>query len=303
MKVLLTGGTGYIGSAVLAALVARGHEVTALVRSEGSARTVEAAGATPAVVDLTDTTAVATLLADADAAVHAAAASDGSSPTIDASVVDAVLATFDGTDRPFVHTSGIWVYGNGEAIDEDSPLDPPAIVAWRLPIEERLLAATAQGRVAGSVVVPGVVYGHGAGIPGIVAGAPRREGPDGASLTLVGSGTQRWATVHVDDLAELYVHAVEQGLTGRLLGTADGSASVIDLTRAASRAAGLGGAVGPEDEDATRERLGAPFADALLLDQRVAPVTRARVLGWSPSRPSLVEELETGSYAPAVSAH
>ncbi|MNW53263.1 hypothetical protein D3C74_308190 [compost metagenome] len=157
--------------------------------------------------------------------------------------------------------------------------------------------------MAGSVVVPGVVYGHGGGIPGTVAGAPRREGPDGASLTLVGSGTQRWATVHVDDLAELYVHAVEQGLTGRLLGTADGSASVIDLTRAASRAAGLGGAVGPEDEDATRERLGAPFADALLLDQRVAPVTRARVLGWSPRRPSLVEELETGSYAPAVSAH
>lgn len=301
MKVLLTGGTGFVGSAVLAALTARGHRVTALVRSEGSARTVEAAGATAVVADLTDTAALAALLEDADAAVHAAAASDGTSPAIDASVVDAVLATFDGTARPFVHTSGIWVYGSGDAIAEDSPLDPPAIVAWRLPIEERLLAAEARGRVVASVVVPGIVYGHGAGIPGIVAGAPRGEGPDGASLTLVGSGTQRWATVHVDDLAELYVLAVEQGLTGRLLGAAGDSVSVVDLTRAASRAAGLGGAVGPESDDATRERLGAPFADALLLDQGVADVTRSLALGWNPRRPSLVEELETGSYAPAAS--
>lgn len=301
MKVLLTGGTGFVGSAVLAALTARGHRVTALVRSEGSARTVEAAGATPVVADLTDTAALAALLEDTDAAVHAAAASDGTSPAIDASVVDAVLATFDGTARPFVHTSGIWVYGSGDAIAEDSPLDPPAIVAWRLPIEERLLAAVAGGRVVASVVVPGIVYGHGAGIPGIVAGAPRGEGPDGASLTLVGSGTQRWATVHVDDLAELYVLAVEQGLTGRLLGAAGDSVSVVDLTRAASRAAGLGGAVGPESDDATRERLGTPFADALLLDQGVADVTRSLALGWNPRRPSLVEELETGSYAPAAS--
>ncbi|MFD6093789.1 NAD-dependent epimerase/dehydratase family protein [Oerskovia sp. NPDC060338] len=301
MKVLLTGRTGFVGSAVLAALTARGHRVTALVRSEGSARTVEAAGATAVVADLTDTAALAALLEDADAAVHTAAASDGTSPAIDASVVDAVLATFDGTARPFVHTSGIWVYGSGDAIAEDSPLDPPAIVAWRLPIEERLLAAEARGRVVASVVVPGIVYGHGAGIPGIVAGAPRGEGPDGASLTLVGSGTQRWATVHVDDLAELYVLAVEQGLTGRLLGAAGDSVSVVDLTRAASRAAGLGGAVGPESDDATRERLGAPFADALLLDQGVADVTRSLALGWNPRRPSLVEELETGSYAPAAS--
>lgn len=301
MKVLLTGGTGFVGSAVLAALTTRGHRVTALVRSEGSARTVEAAGATAVVADLTDTAALAALLEDADAAVHAAAASDGTSPAIDASVVDAVLATFDGTARPFVHTSGIWVYGSGDAIAEDSPLDPPAIVAWRLPIEERLLAAVARGRVVASVVVPGIVYGHGAGIPGIVAGAPRGEGPDGASLTLVGSGTQRWATVHVDDLAELYVLAVEQGLTGRLLGAAGDSVSVVDLTRAASRAAGLGGAVGPESDDATRERLGTPFADALLLDQGVADVTRSLALGWNPRRPSLVEELETGSYAPAAS--
>ncbi|TGJ94409.1 NAD-dependent dehydratase, partial [Actinotalea fermentans ATCC 43279 = JCM 9966 = DSM 3133] len=72
MKVLLTGGTGYIGSAVLTALTAHGHEVTALVRSEGSARRVEAAGATPVVADITDPTAVAALLADVDAAVHAA---------------------------------------------------------------------------------------------------------------------------------------------------------------------------------------------------------------------------------------
>ncbi|MHA7135259.1 NAD-dependent epimerase/dehydratase family protein [Oerskovia turbata] len=301
MKVLLTGGTGYIGSAVLAALTARGHDVTALVRGEGSARAVEAAGATAVVADLTDTSAVAALLAGADAAVHAAAATDGTSPAIDTSVVDAVLTAFDGTDKPFVHTSGIWVYGDDDAIHEDSPLDPPAIVAWRVPIEERLLAAVARGSVVASVVVPGVVFGHGAGIPALLAGAPR-TGPGDGALTLVGSGAQRWATVHVEDLADLYTLALEQGLTGRLLGTADDSATVADLTRAASRAAGLGGAVGPESDDATRERLGEAFADALLLDQRAVTATSSRAAGWSPTRPSLAHELESGSYAPAAAA-
>jgi nucleoside-diphosphate-sugar epimerase len=299
MKVLLTGGTGYIGSAVLAALTTHGHEVTAAVRSDASARAVEAAGATPVLADLTDAAAVADLLDRVDAAVHTAAAGDGTSPAIDTAVVDAVLANFDGTAKPFVHTSGIWLYGNNDVIHEDSPLAPPAIVAWRVPIEKRLLAAVARGEVVASVVVPGVVYGHGAGISTLLPGAPRTQGPDGAALTLVGSGAQRWATVHVDDLADLYVLALEQGLTGRLLGTADDSTTVADLTRAASRAAGLGGAVGPESDDATRARLGADFADALLLDQVAATATKARAAGWTPTRPTLAHELETGSYAPA----
>ncbi len=296
MQVLLTGGTGFVGSAVLRELRGRGHEVTALVRSEASAAAVAAAGATPVQVDAYDVDALVAVLDRAEGAIHAAAPGDGTSEALDRAVVEAVTRAFGGTTRPFVHTSGVWKWGSGSAT-ETSPTDPPAIVAWRVAVEELLLAQD----VVASVVAPGVVYGGGRGIPALVSGAPRVDGPDGPGLALVGDGAQRWSVVHVDDLAVLYALALEHGARGHLLGTTAEHPTVRALTEAASRAAGLGGVVVPQSVEATRERFGAPFADALLLDQATRAV-RAAELGWTPVRGSLVEELESGSYVPEAAA-
>lgn len=286
MKIILTGGTGFIGSAVLGRLVAHGHDVTAIVRSDRAASAVAAAGAGPLVGDLADIGWLADRLAGADAAVHAAAPGDGTAADFDAGVVKAVAEAFGGTDRPYLHTGGVWVYGKNADITENSPFDPPAIVAWRLPVERSLL----DSGVAATVVAPGIVHGHGRGIPTLIPAGPRTA--DG-SLTMIGDGRQRWTTVHVDDLAELYVLLLERGSGfGTVIAAGGDNPTVRDL---ASAAAGLAG-VAPEDVADTRARLGAPFADALLIDQR-ADGARARSLGWTPTRPGLLTEFTDGGYA------
>ena len=285
MKIIITGGTGFIGSAVLGRLVTRGHDVTAIVRNDRAAGTVAAAGAAPLVGDLTDIAWLSERLAATDAAVHAAAPGDGTNADFDAGVVKAVTEVFSGTDRPYLHTGGVWVYGENPVITEDSAFDPPAIVAWRLPVEQSLLEA----EVAATVVAPGIVHGHGRGIPALLAGGPRTAS---GALTMIGDGTQHWTTVHVDDLAELYVLLLEKGSgLGRVIGVGGDNPTVRELAVAAAGPAG----VRAESAADSRSRLGASFADALLISQQ-ATGERARSLGWTPSRPSLLTEFGRGSY-------
>ncbi len=142
--------------------------------------------------------------------------------------------------------------------------------------------------VNASIIEPGIVYGHGAGIPAMLLQAPRTA--DGA-LTLIGSGDQRWTSVHVDDLADLYVAVLENAPGGqRYLGVNGHNPTVRELGEAV---AGEGKVAG-EDEGTTRERLGAKFADALLLDQAASSAKAQKALGWTPTRPTLVEELAAG---------
>ncbi|WP_395726261.1 NAD-dependent epimerase/dehydratase family protein [Nakamurella sp.] len=286
MKIIITGGTGFIGGAVLRQLVAHGHEVTAIVRSGAAAEAAATARATPLIGDLTDIAWLADQLGKADGAVHAATPGDASAAGFDTGVVKAVGHAFGGTGRPYLHTGGIWVYGANPNIVEGSPFDPPALVAWRLPVERSLLDSD----VAATVVAPGIVHGHGRGIPALVAGGPRAAS---GALTMIGDGSQHWVTVHVDDLAELYVLLLERGSgLGTIIGASGENPTVRQL---ATAAAGPAGVLAASVSD-SRTRLGDDFADALLISQQ-ATGERARSLGWSPSRPGLVAEFVSGSYA------
>src|SRR3954464_11129190 len=141
MKVTLTGATGFIGSHVLAELQDHGHEVTALVRDDAHAETVAAIGATPAVVDLNDQPAVVSALKPADGAIHTASPGDETSADLDSTVVDAAIEAFTGTGKPYLHITGVWVYGANPSITEKSPIDAPAMVSWKEPIAQRVLDA------------------------------------------------------------------------------------------------------------------------------------------------------------------
>jgi nucleoside-diphosphate-sugar epimerase len=291
MKVALTGATGFVGSHVLAELQQHGHEVTALVRADAQAEAVAARGATPAVVDLYDGPSVVSVLSDADGAIHTASPGDETSADLDSAVVDAAIEAFDGTGKPYLHISGQWVYGDNTHITEESPFDSPAMVAFRQPIEKRLLDATG---LRGVVIVSGVAYGDGGGgVPGLLLGSPR---DDAGNLIMLGTGQQHWSTVHAADLADFFRRVLEDDSARGYYVVGDGrNPTVAEITEAAAVATGAPGAVAGSDEEA-RARLGDYFAEVLLLDQGTDGARARAEFGWRPSHKGLVDELRNGSY-------
>jgi nucleoside-diphosphate-sugar epimerase len=291
VKVALTGATGFIGSHLLTELHSRGHEVTALVRNDAQADIVAARGATPAVVDLYDRPAVASLLSGAEGAIHTASPGDATSADLDSAVVDAAIGAFAGTGKPYLHISGAWIYGNNTSITEQSPFRAPALVAWKEPIERRVLG---ESGMRGTVIVASTAYGDGGGgIPGLLLGSPR---DDAGNLIMLGTGRQHWSTVHVADLADFFRRVLELDSARGYYGVGNGAnQTVSELTEAAAVAAGAAGAV-PGSDDEARGRLGDYFGEVLLLDQGTGSAKARAALGWRPSRPSLTEEFRHGSY-------
>jgi nucleoside-diphosphate-sugar epimerase len=291
MKVALTGATGFIGSHILTELLAHGHDVTAPVRDDTEAAALAARGATPAVVDLYDRAAVVKVLSDTDGAVHTASPGDATSADLDSAVVDAAIDAFAATGKPYAHISGIWIFGSNTSITEKSPFNAPAMVAWKEPIERRVLDAA---DMRGIVLVSSVAYGDGGGgIPGLLLGSPR---DDAGNLIMLGTGQQHWSTVHVADLADVFRRALENDAARGYYVIGNGlNPTVAELTEAAAVTVGAPGAV-PGSDDEARARLGDYFAEVLLLDQGTHADRARSELGWQPSHPGLVDEFRHGSY-------
>ncbi len=289
MNVLVLGATGYIGSAVVARLSAAGHRVTALSRSTSAPGLP---GVTAVRGDLLDPSAVAALVTPGvDAVVHTAAPQGEA----ELPVIDALTHALAGSDRPLVWTSGVWVLGatGAQPADETTPPAPIAVVGPRPRIETRVLAAAERG-VRAVVLRPGVVHGGGAGIPAMLAGWARELGHG----RWVGPATSpRWPLVHIDDLAELYLLALTRATArGVLHGVAEAGVRTEVLALAAARGAGVEQSARGWPEDRAAAELGAPFAEALGLDQQVT-APRSLALGWTPTGRTAADDLATGSYA------
>jgi nucleoside-diphosphate-sugar epimerase len=291
MRVALTGASGFIGSHILTELQEHGHEVAALVRDDAQAERIAARGAAPIVVDLYDRPTLVATLRGTDAAIHTASPGDETSANLDSAVADAAIEAFTGTGKPYLVISGLWIYGDNTSITESSPLNPAPMVAWKPPIEQRVLDAEG---MRGVVIVSSTAYGDGGGgIPGLVLASPRDE--DG-NLIMLGSGRQHWSAVHVADLAVFFRHALEQDSARGRYVVGDGlSPTVAELTEAAAIAVGAPGARPGSDEEA-RARLGDYFAEVLLLDQGTAAARARDQLGWEPTHPGLVDDFREGSY-------
>lgn len=294
MNLFVTGATGYIGSVATEHLVRAGHTLTALARSERSQALLAERGTTPVSGELKDTARVAELASAADAVVWVATSNR---EDIDAPAVYAVLERLRGTGKTFLYTSGVWVHGNTQGLgDEDSPLDAAEIVAWRRPVEQRVLATPG---IRGLVLRPGIAYGRNGGIPSMFTASATERG----AARFVGPGDNRWATVFVDDLADLYRRALEGAPAGSvLIGVQGASLSVREIARAASLGvSSAGGRVDSWPLAEARVELGT-FADALVLDQCFSSARAELLLGWRPQGPSIAEELRHGSYARASAA-
>ena len=290
MQVFLTGATGYIGTAVADRLRAAGHKLTGLARSDVAANRLTAAGIRPVRGDFSDPQSVGSAARSADGVISLATTYN---PAVDGPAIDAILDALAGSDKPFVYTSGIWSHGNtGDVVvDETTPPKPAALVQWRQAVEDRVREGAKRG-IRTVVIRPAIVYGRGGGIPAGFVDSARKEG----AARYVGTGENRWPFVHVDDLADLYLLALERGQAGSLLlGVSGPSHPVRDVAAAASRGAGAGGRTTAWPLQEARKTLG-PYADALVLDQQASGRRAQETLGWRPRQPDVLEDIERGSY-------
>ncbi|HEX6938504.1 MAG TPA: NAD-dependent epimerase/dehydratase family protein [Longimicrobiales bacterium] len=296
LRVFVTGATGYLGSAVVREFVAAGHEVTGLTRWAEQTLDVKALGARAVVGDLTSTDTFRKVAAAHDVLIHAAADHTAKRVVADRGAVEALLWAVRQREREkgepprcVIYTSGCFSVGEtGDAgADEDAPTDrAPEVVAWRSAHERAILAAATEA-VATAVVRPGVLYGGGRGLIGDFFATAERDG----AAAFVGDGANRWSAAYVGDVARLYRLIAERRARGIFHATEGAGTPVIELARAASRAAGRDGAVRATPADAARERLGG-LVDALLLDQVVRSTRSERELGWRHEHPPFVESAD-----------
>jgi nucleoside-diphosphate-sugar epimerase len=302
MRIFLTGATGYVGSAVMDALLRSGHEVTALVRDPEKAERVSGHGVHPIIGELSKPASYAAAAEGADSIIHTAIESSKRMQKVDRQAIDTLLgaaARRAASRQPacVVYTSMTWVLGETRHATEETPVNPIPLVAWRPEHEQIVLDAAGDG-VRTVVIRPGVVYGGARGIVGDLL----KDAANGL-VRVVGTGQNRWACIYDRDLADLYVRvSTLNDAAGIFHANDEADESVDDIVAAISQHAKTPPDVRHMPIDEARKKLGA-HADALALDQIVRS-PRARALGWAPTLRSvagsvarLLEEFRTARAA------
>jgi nucleoside-diphosphate-sugar epimerase len=287
MKVLLTSGTGYIGESLAQALLRAGHEVTALARSSASADKLEAAGVTAVDGNIGKPGAVAQEAVKHDAVIHTAFTYEKDCQAVEDALARALVGKLHETQKHLVYTSGVWVYGHvtgSQAITEDAALVPAPIVAWRPAVEQIYLDAASAG-ITSCVIRPAMVYGGTRGIIGDMFKYARKHGV----VRYVGTGTNKWSLIHVEDLANLYVRALTLAAPGTIFnGSAGEAMSVHDVALVVAERAGIASKVQSWPLEEAQKQLGL-FAEALTRSVVVSSSKAQRELAWMPTAPALAD--------------
>jgi nucleoside-diphosphate-sugar epimerase len=286
MRIFLTGATGYIGAAVLDALVRAGHSVTALVRDNQKAARVTSRGGHAIIGNLADPESFRTAADAQDGYIHTAYDTTGGGPAIDKAALETIIkaakrprtAGSAGPAKRFIiYTSGVWVLGSvPEPAAEDSPIAPVTLVAWRPEHEQLVLKSEGPG-LRTMVIRPGIVYGGGHGIVGDLL-----KSASNGLVRVIGDGNNHWPLIYDRDLADLYARVVaEENASGVYHANDEGDERVNDIVAAIAPYLPVRPDVRHVPIDEARSKMG-PYADALALDQ-VVRSPRARALGWAPS--------------------
>ncbi|MDI3284194.1 NAD-dependent epimerase/dehydratase family protein [Polyangium sp. 15x6] len=289
MRIFVTGASGYIGGSVAARLASMGHVVRGLVRSAAKVEGVRAKGIDPVLGTLDDASLLAAEAKAADAVINAAD-SDHEGAAI------ALLAGLAGSGKPFLHTSGTSLVGDeamGEPSNaiftEDTPVEPEPDKEHRVALNKRIVESAPGVRTV--VLCNSLIYGHTLGppaqsvqIPPLVAQAKESGIP-----RYIGRGLNIWSNVHIADMTELYVLALEKAPAGSFYYVENGEASFGDVVRAIGKALGLGEAE-PWPAEQAIARWGRELAVfALGSNSRVRSEKARRELGWNPQHGSVID--------------
>ena len=303
MKVFVTGASGWIGSAVVPELLAAGHEVVGLARSEQAAQRLEAAGAGVQRGDIDDPAGLAKAADDSDGVIHLAFQHEiafggnfAAAAAADRRAVEAMGDALGGSDRPFVLASGLLGLSSGRVSTETDGLVPSDEVRANpagLRAATALLALSLRGvGVRSSVLrLPPTVHGDGDnGFVATLVGVARQRGVAGH----VGDGANRWPAVHRSDAARLARLAVEAAPAGSVLhAVADEGVSFREIAEVIGRHLGVPVASVPPADAA--QHFGHLGHFVGVDTPASANVTRA-LLGWTPTGPSLLDDLDQGHY-------
>lgn len=289
MRIFVTGGTGTIGTPVIAELLAHGHSILALARSEASAQAIERAGAEVLRGDLSDLDVLRTGVAQSDGVISLAFGRDYSTSealTRGIAQESAALATLGealiGSGRPIVAASGTpWIPGRASTEADPLPTDGP--VGARSRSLAALFELAERGVRSASVRLPRTVHNEGkGGFAGLLVDAARRLGVAGYP----GDGRQRWPAVHALDVAVLFRLVLESAPAGTSWhAVADEGDAVKDIASVVGRRLGLPVEQVPDDTFG-------PFGPIFAMDQPASSAHTREVLGWQPTHPSLLEDLE-----------
>jgi nucleoside-diphosphate-sugar epimerase len=294
MHVFVTGATGHIGSAVVAALLDAGHQVTGLARSAKGAAALTAKGARAHPGDLDDLDGLRDAAAAADGVIHLAFRHDfddfaGAAQT-DLRAVEAMGEALVGTDRPFVSTSGtlmLALAAPGRLATEHDTL--PA--GPRIDSENAVIALAERG-VRSSVVRLSPLVHSNLDHHGFAHHLINTARATGVSA-YIGDGSNRWPAIHTLDAVHLYRLALETAPAGtRLHGVADEGVPFRDIADVIGRHVGVP-VVSIPSEEAGHFGFLALFA---ALDNPTSNALTQKVLDWHAERPGLIEDLDEGHY-------
>ncbi len=304
MRVFVTGASGWIGSAVVAELLAADHAVLGLARSDASAEAVTAAGAEVRRGDIGDLNVLRAAAAESDGVVHLAFRHDiaftgdfQTAVSSDRAAIEALGEALAGSDRPLAIASGLAGLKPGALATERDMPEPFPGPGGRVLNERTALEFAERGVRSMSVRFSPTVHGKGDnGFAAMIVAADRAAG----AAAYIGDGVNRWPAVHRSDAARLVRLGIESAPAGSVLhAVGEEGVAIRDVAEAIGR--GLKLPVTSITDEQAAGHFGF-LAGFLGLDIPASSALTRELLAWEPTGPGLIADVESGHYFAAAAA-